>query len=290
MKRKILLSLAGVLLALVVGVFCVDNSVYANMVSRKIRAQALQAGTQLTIDSPSLSWIGFNAQSMRGFPRGVPIIFDIQEVKTWIPLSSLASFSPKFFLTGKFLSGMLTGHAELKDKPSQLEINLKDAHVNEHPQLLGLGITSGLLSLLVTSQDGQTATVTLSLEELNKPSKTRLPQTLTNTPLPITVPPILNFNLDTITTLQQGQVTIESLTSRSSLGELTLKGTLSKPDPQQRPEINVSGRLVLTEQGTTHISPLLALLSGGQVTSEHKTVDFTARGRSSQPRWTFSGQ
>lgn len=285
-RSRIVLGGVLAILAIAVGIALVDNRVYAMFVARKLQQEAANSGVTLVLSKPRLTFVGLSAEEATVQPRGVPLSFQFSSLRSSLPIASLLAFEPRAVIHAEAYSGTVDGDLILTDPESPPKLSGNSLVLSQHPQILGLGITSGTLSFSVTPKEKGALNVSLKMKDVNKPGTLPLKHFFPTSPLPITLPPIANLNLSADAQIDPASVQIRGVTLTSSLLSLTIDGSIALSPKRKVTRLKLSGTGEVHEEGKEAIGPLVSLLSSGKLkSSESQAFRFEVEGSPSRPRY-----
>jgi hypothetical protein len=288
------LGAAGLVLALVLGIFLVDQSVYTDYIKQVAITQARSQGVTLSYKKSELGFRSFVARDVDIFIPSSFLMVHAQEITLAPHLGSLFKLSPRVSVKAKAYDGEINAEFVFSRELGLSPLSLKVERVNlgKHPQIEGLGFRSGILDISIPSiqargfEDAVFAG-TFSLSQADKPGSTLLPARLLKLPFDVTVPEILNLNFVFEFDSQPSLITLNKIATSSSLA--TGSGRLLYQRENFSPAKNVEGefKFVLSEEGVKFAGPVVALLSQGALDSTAKAFRVSLHGNPSFPtaRW-----
>lgn len=274
--RKFFLAIAG-LLALFLGiVLSVNFDRYAEYITQNIKKPIKQHGIEFNCHSSHLNFIGLTFDNATlTIPKFWSSI-KLDHLTTKVSILKLLSQVLSLKFDGLAYDGTIVGDITCSDDYSQILVNsiLQSIDLSKHPQLEGLGITSGRLDLNLSEVVIQkslpvsgTGKLQLSNFELTDTSFLQLSET--QIPFSIKIPVIKNASIELPFTLYPNHVDIEKIAISSSL--LTAKGSISLNYNQTAIQsVNIAIDVELSDLGSAEFKDYLPIISGNKLTKESR--------------------
>jgi hypothetical protein len=136
-KRFLIISaaaLAAVFIIVLIALSWIDQDYYLNLVTEKIRSSASAVGGNVVITKPSFSGFSYRAEGVSFTSAKNPFYLALGDLKVSPYLFGIA-------LKASAYGGLIEAYFS-----RSVSAALKDIHCIEHPQLLGLGLSDGIIN------------------------------------------------------------------------------------------------------------------------------------------------
>ena len=190
-----------------------------------------------------------------------------------ISASSLLG-DPKANLKAKLYSGNFEATVEAGDV---LNAELRGSQINlsQIPQLIGLGITKGKISidanpLIISNNRVKNLEAKIDIDKLHKPQKTVLPGKMLGSPLDITIPVIKSLTAHTFVKLKDSKISIKPIDIKSSLGAFKGEFTGSLNSLGRISSAKGEFTVNLSKAGSDEFGAFLPLISSNEIGPKDK--------------------
>lgn len=277
MIKKLLYLILGCVALLLITLFSIGSERYNSYIEQKLIALARTANLPISI---------------QGFRFGVPTL-RLTQLDTKIPLRPIPfaitaediTFTPSYlsFLTSskslKLTGTLYTGTLETVLKystadKSTIAFDLNNLSLAAHPQIAGLGIKSGTLSvhseaLEFYKQESPTGALDIALTDLTTIGALTLEPAVTNLPLPLVIPPLANGALQAAVLMKPGRIDLSDLSFTSTWGSITGSGQCALDGTEAIRAFKAELQVSLSAAGLQHFGSFLPLLSN-QLTAQQR--------------------
>jgi hypothetical protein len=247
-------------------------------VATKALETSKKEGLRITAEEVSSEGLGVRIARLAGWLPNAPVSFEATNITVQPSLLSLLKLSPSAIFSLRSYEGDISGEVtDLSSRPT-LSVHLRDVHLQHHPQLMGLGITSGSLTGAVTglTSDG------------NVPTSGQFEVTVNDLRAPrIPFVPSLFKGLDSLEHADlrvEGEIINATLNARtvdlrSSFGSMNahLTCSLVAATPAS-PPCEAQASFTVADTAPQNLTAWLPLLSQGNLTAEVRAFSLTVRG------------
>lgn len=272
-KRKLLVYSALIVLMLFLAAALVDQRTYGRFIAGRLQTLALQSGSRVTFENPRLSLTGLKADAITLVPGRTLLAIYATDVRVTPDLLTLFRSTLDLNIEGVLYGGTFHGSVSQPFTGGDLKgrLQLADMRLADHPQLQGLGITSGTLSvedlaLHIESNQLSSASGKLALKDLTKDGLSVLPGPSSSSS-PLIIPEIDTLSLQTRLTYALPEIDLNDIEISSPLGQL--KGTARLKDLNNAAFARAENVMVtasavggLSSKGHTLLGPLLTAYAG----------------------------
>jgi type II secretion system protein N len=281
----IFLVFCGLLIALTTSTL--GSQRFSSFVEQKVIRLTRDAGVPLSMQGFRLGFPSIKAKLVNSTLqlRPIPVALSLENVSLQPGYFSLFSEPHSLALQGELYSGRLQTNLSLAPSTATIQLRgkLEEFALNAHPQLAGLGIKSGTLSLssndLVLSR-GNTplGELQVSLGKLATFGETTLQPGVTRLPLPLVIPEIKDGNLAASLSMKDDRVSISKIEFESSWGSLKGSGDLALDGHRKVRAFSLRLTLNLSREGQKHFGSYLPLITSNKIKSDERQFTLTVAG------------
>ena len=277
MIKKLFYLILGCLVLIIITICTIGSARYNSYIEQKLITLARTANIPISI---------------QGFRFGLPTLH-VSQLNTKLPLRPIPlaitaeniTFTPSYFsfltgskslqLAGTLYSGTLeTALNYSSTEKSTIAFKLNNIMLAEHPQIAGMGIKSGTLSvrseeLAFDKQESPTGALDIALSNFSTTGAITLEPSRTNLPLPLVIPPLANGALQTTLRMKPGRIDLADLSFTSTWGTFTGTGQCALDGTEAIRAFKAELHVSLSAVGLQYFGSYLPLL-GNQLTAQQR--------------------
>lgn len=282
--KRFLTVVLSILLLMGLAIFALGRSHLNSFIEQRLVRLAGDNGIILSLDDFSL---GFGSPSA----KNVSVRFSNGRLPLAFLIDTLA-LSPKYF---SLFSNIAAGHLEATSYEGSIlidssmptsggdpsvKLEIENLNLVKHPQIAGLGISSGVLTLNTSALQFRPhplplGTARLELEKLGIPRKIQLHPQLTGLPLPLTLPAIHDGTLTLDAKVEGDTLEIANFDFTSSWGECTGDGTLAIDRTGRVQGADLEFDIHLSDVGNKEFASYFLLLGKNRLPPGTRSVHLT---------------
>ena len=291
--RKLIFGIIGLVFAvLTIGIGAALSSSSFDLYLKQRLISALTPTMRASIGEFSRSGLQFSMREVELFVPRAFLSARIDQAKVDFGLFSLLRLAPTSSAELQAYGGKLSLAASISslDQVQIGSFELQHLDLAQHPQLLALGITSGVLSGdgsdLVIEQSPKAGKLNLELKNLSIDPEGWLIR-LSGIPSQA-LPRIESASAVLRSNFANGSWIIEQLVADAGFGSFSGRGQVGFDTRGQPQSVSLSGNVKLSGEGVVKLGPFMPLISNGVVPAEATTFPLRVDGSIRAPRVSFN--